>query len=640
MYTYTIGGKNGSKLTLQESKDRIVVRTKNARKLENAVYSAEGKKALSDFGVEQEFPDADVTVLKVSDSVKNTLAARNKAREILKREPELRFAGRVLLDPDGKTPVVYTENLIIKFFDHISTSVCEKVLTEYQLTVKQKPDYSTNLYFAGAPENTGLRIFELAETLLNRKEVELCHPELIRKRALKKIHNKQWHLKATMVNGLPVNAHVNAAVAHALSTGKNIKIAIIDDGVDIDHVEFSAPSKVVHARDISANSNDPRPKVAYDNHGTACAGVATAAGINAAGVAPDALLIPIRLYAELGSFAESQAFKWAVDHGADVISCSWGPQDGDWNNPADPAHTNRVDLPDSTRLAMEYAFTKGRNGKGCVITFAAGNGNENVKYDGYASYPKVIAVAACNDTNKRSVYSDFGDQVWCCFPSSDFGYGPFNHPDPLTSGIYTTDRHGAPGYNNSGDYTDEFGGTSSACPGVAGTIALILSANPELTLQQVKDIIRDTAVKIDPENGQYDVMGHSKFYGYGKVDAAAAVKKALELSKETVIQPVKIISALVNPKGKDRINENISILNTSSTNISLSGWIIEVKGKKLPLTGILKGGEAKTIKLSRTPVVLANTGTNIKLINDQSTTVHTVHYNKEQVKEGQVVAFG
>lgn len=547
MYTYTIGGKNGKKKTLQESKEHLVIRTRNSRDLEDAVYSDAGKKALEDFSIQLEFPDADVTILKINDSVKNQKTVRDNARKILKREPELRFAGRLLLDADGKTPVLYTGNLIIKFFDNVKPAVCEKILAENNLTIKQKPDYALNMYFVGAPENIGVQIFELAELLLQKKEVELCHPELIRKKALRAIHNKQWHLKATTINGTAINAHVNAVAAHALSTGANVKIAIIDDGFDIDHPEFNRPAKIVAARDVTYGINDPRPKSAYDNHGTACAGVAAASGIGCSGVAPDAALIPIRLYEELGSYKESVAFKWAADHGADIISCSWGPPDGHWEDPNDPAHFNFVDMPDSTRLAMEYAFTKGRNGKGCIITFAAGNGNEDIQYDGYASYLKVIAVAACNDTGKRSVYSDYGDAVWCCFPSNDIGSRILGHPEPVTSGIYTTDRKGSAGYNRNGDYTDDFGGTSSACPGIAGTIALMLSVNPDLTLQQVKDIIRDTAVKIDPDNGQYDVMGHSRYYGYGKADAEKAVKKAKQMLDTPAAHPVKITGALVNP---------------------------------------------------------------------------------------------
>jgi len=539
MYTYTLGGKKGKKYVLQESKDMVAVRTRNSRDLKNAIISEKGKKALKDFELVLEFPEADISVFQAKDSVRDKLAVRNKAKKALKKEPELRFAGRVLIDPDSKTLVLYTENIFIKFHDHIETGLCENILAENGLKIKQKPDYARNTYFVGAPENTGLRIFALAESLLGRKEVELCHPELIRKRSLKKIHPMQWHLKVTTINGVSVNANVKAERAHKLSTGENIIIALIDDGFDIDHPEFSKPGKVVHSRDVSSGSNDPRPKNSYNNHGTACAGVAAASGIKASGVAPDCSLMPVRLSSNLGSMAEAAAFKWATDHGADIISCSWGPEDGNWSDPDDPVHSTEVGLPDSTRLAMDYAVTQGRDGKGCIITFAAGNGNEDCKFDGYASYDKVMAVSACNDTGKRCVYSDYGECVWCAFPSSDFGYSPFNHPEPVTAGIYTTDRLGRAGYNTEGDYTDDFGGTSSSCPGVAGTVALMLSANPELTWMQVREIIKETSDKIDKAAGKYDSKGHSIYYGYGRVNAEKAVKRALELKSRYRVRKQK-----------------------------------------------------------------------------------------------------
>ncbi|MHC5719945.1 MAG: S8 family serine peptidase, partial [Nostoc sp.] len=146
-----------------------------------------------------------------------------------------------------------------------------------------------------------------------------------------------------------------------------------------------------------------------------------------------------------------------------------GPADGVWFEPNDPVHNQKVPLPDSTRLAIDFAINKGRNGKGCVILFAAGNGNESVDNDGYASYQKVIAVAACNDFGTRSPYSDFGKAVWCAFPSN-------NGDSSQTPGIWTSDRSGVLGYNSGnrnlgdvgGNYTNEFGGTSSSCPGAAG----------------------------------------------------------------------------------------------------------------------------------------------------------------------------
>jgi Tfp pilus assembly protein PilX len=528
MYTYTFGGKKGKKHILYESSDMVVVRTEKSKELKKAIISGGRRKALKDFTLEMEFPEADIAVYKAKPSVKNRLLIRERARSALKKEPGLRFAGRVLVEEDGRTIVLYTENIFIKFFDNTKPGVCEKIIMKNNLSIKQKPGYAKNAYFVSTPENTGPDVFRIAESLLRMKEVELCHPELIRKKELKVIHPLQWHLKPATVNGVKVDANANVENAHKLSLGKNIIIALIDDGFDIDHPEFSQRGKVVHSKDVSSGSSDPRPRYRHENHGTACAGVATASGVLASGVAPKAALMPVRLSSNLGSMAEGNAFRWAADNGADIISCSWGPADGDWTNPKDPSHKIYTDLPDSTRLAMDYAVFAGRKGKGCIITFAAGNGNEDIKYDGYASYEKVIAVAACNDTGKRSVYSDYGKSVWCSFPSSDIGYAPFKHPEPLTDGIYTTDRVGEEGYNPFDDYTYDFGGTSSACPGVAGTVALMLSVNPDLSWTQVREIIKDTSEKIDRINGKYNAPGHSRLYGYGRVDAEKAVRRAIE----------------------------------------------------------------------------------------------------------------
>jgi subtilisin-like proprotein convertase family protein len=211
-----------------------------------------------------------------------------------------------------------------------------------------------------------------------------------------------------------------------------------------------------------------------------------------------------------------------------VISCSWGPDDGEWWNPDDPLHKSVVPLPDSTRLAIDFAATQGRNGKGCVICWAAGNGNEPVDNDGYASYGKVIAVAACNDQSKRSAYSDTGAAIWCAFPS--------NEPiEPrLTPGIWTTDNSGTSGYNPgqagkgdaSGNYTNSFGGTSSAAPGVAGVVALMLARNPNLRAEDVRALLKTSCDRIDTAGGNYSADGHSPLYGYGRVNAKKAVDAA------------------------------------------------------------------------------------------------------------------
>ena len=568
MYACRYGGKRGTQIQLNIADDLVVVRTKKAKPLAAAITSKKALKLLAQLTPVVQFPEANVSVLQCRQAKDRLVQLRDQAREIFKKEKDIRFAGRVLKDMGNGAPVIYTENFFVKFADGLSPQKCSSVLKTHQLTVKKKLRYAKNAYFVEAPEGTGLDIFRIAQDLLDNENVEFCHPELIREAARRDIAPQQWHLQQTKIGNKTINANVNVTKAWEITQGKNTIIAVIDDGVDIDHEEFKFPGKIVHPKDVTENSNNPRPKDRHysENHGTACAGVACASGRHqASGVAPEATLMPIRLVSNLGSQAEADAFEWAATHGADVISCSWGPPDGQWWNPGDGLHQQNVSLPDSTRLAIDYAVTQGRGGKGCVITWAAGNGNENVEYDGYASYDKVIAVAACNDRNTRSVYSDFGQSVWCTFPSSDFGHAAFNHPSPQTPGIWTTDRAGSAGYNpgvlnpdasnppgdDHGNYTEDFGGTSSACPGIAGIAALILAANPDLHWNEVKDILRQAGVKIDKTAGAYDSDGHSPYYGYGRPDAGQAVQLAKEKSGVTYKQLTLAASAKGSLKGTD-----------------------------------------------------------------------------------------
>jgi subtilisin family serine protease len=540
------GGKQGLQYELAISDEHIVVRTNTRSPLigetpfEVAPVSAEARSILNQFQLQTRFRAAGVEILHTQASVEGS-ALLERARAILKQEPEVEFAGRVLLDTASRQPVVYTENFFVKFDGEAEANVCQEILARYGLTIKRQLEYARNAYFVAAPGGTGLTVFEIAERLLDEESVELCHPELIREARKRQAFPQQWHLKQTTIGAKTIDAHANVEAAWELSDGTGTIIAIVDDGVDIDHEELCGSDKIVAPRDVTRQTNNPKPGNG-NNHGTACAGVACASGkIGASGVAPGAKLMPIRLASNLGSQAEADAFVWAAQNGADVISCSWGPPDGEWWNPNDPVHNQVVPLPDSTRLAMDYAITKGRNGKGCVICFAAGNGNESVDNDGYASYSKVIAIAACNDFGKKSAYSDFGQAVWCAFPSN-------NGEPSQTPGIWTTDRSGRVGYNPGnisrgdalGNYTNSFGGTSSACPGAAGVAALIIARNPNLRWDEVREMIKNSCDRIDQEGGQYDANGHSPYYGYGRINT----RKAVELAMPSQPSPVVIFKAV------------------------------------------------------------------------------------------------
>jgi len=529
------GGKKGQAVQYEVDPELVAVRTRSKRSFRGGPAPRPEAALLEEMDLVAEFPDAGVEVYRKRPGGRVSV---DTLRDALRKAPDTRFAGRVLVEVRSKEPVVYTENIFVKFRDEEEWEDCVEVLRQAGLTVKRELAYATNAFFGAAPEGTGQSVFAIANALLEREDVEYCHPEVVQPAMRRTIFAQQWHLKTTTTNGQTVAASANVEAAHAITQGEGVSIAVIDDGFDLAHEEFSSSGKIVAAQDFRSLDNDPSPGPG-DDHGTACAGVACADGrFGASGVAPKARLMPLRMPFSLNSQRLADAFVWAADRGADVISNSWGPPDGPWFQPEDPRHLRSFPLPDNIRLAVDYAADNGRGGKGCVILFAAGNGNESVDLDGYASYGKVLAVAACNDRGKRSVYSDFGNAVFCSFPSNDFGFPPEGRPDPLTPGIWTIDRTGRAGYNPDPDtgqiagdadlkYTNGFGGTSSACPGAAGVAALVIARNPALRRQEVKEILKQSCDRIDPSGGTYDATGHSKKYGYGRLNAETAVRQAL-----------------------------------------------------------------------------------------------------------------
>ncbi len=319
----------------------------------------------------------------------------------------------------------------------------------------------------------------------------------------------------------PLGWHLQAAripAAWCLTRGRGVTIAVIDDAVDTRHPEFRG--RVVPGRDVEARSGDTRPR-GWEPHGTKCAGVACAAGLRVSGVAPAARLMPIRvpsLSRGVGLPTEAAAIRWAAEHGADVICCAWGP-------PA-PAQRGGT-LPAHTRAAINRAVQHGRGGRGCVIVWSAGNDGCDISHNGYASYSGVVAVGACNDRGTWCRYSNWGDALWCVFPSSDTAGAARARAEISTTTPVGSFRLGET------FYTDSFGHTSAACAGVAGLCALILSANPDLAWREVKEMLRASCVRVDESEGMYDASGHSRYYGYGRPDAARAVELARALRSGT-----------------------------------------------------------------------------------------------------------
>jgi subtilisin family serine protease len=144
-----------------------------------------------------------------------------------------------------------------------------------------------------------------------------------------------------------------------------------------------------------------------------------------------------------------------------------------------------------------------------------------------ANIPETIGVGACTNQGKRSSYSQGGKEIDFVAPSSGGTLGIFTTdiPDPNRGFNLGNPIQGDP----QGFYTNSFGGTSSATPLAAGIGALLLSVNPNLKAEEVRQIMRVTADKINPDDARYDANGFSEGYGFGRVNAKRALEKVREM---------------------------------------------------------------------------------------------------------------
>jgi len=288
---------------------------------------------------------------------------------------------------------------------------------------------------------------------------------------------QQWSIKYDesfyRQNGIDSEANINIEDSFTKYSGKGIKVAVIDDGFDINHPEIKDKIVKTASVDNSGNvSSDATHVSGYDSHGTAVAGIIAASdnNIGIMGIAPDVELILIRYPYVLSDDVVIEMFEQALDAGADVINCSWG--------------TNNVS--DTIRDYINHISTYGRDGKGVIVVFASGNFNEDISTD-ESSISSVIGVGATDKDNLRTNYSNFGKDLDIVAPG---GY---------TLGITTLDPIGnngssIDGYNRYNENTNgkpvSFIGTSASAPIISGVIALGLEKNSDLTREEIQEVLK------------------------------------------------------------------------------------------------------------------------------------------------------
>ncbi|MEM7580153.1 MAG: S8 family serine peptidase, partial [Cyanobacteria bacterium P01_A01_bin.80] len=476
------------------------------------------------------------------------------------------FASHVYHFKDNPGTSVYLgDQIAIEFLDSSTDAHISYIAERFGLVRhKQVMGLANTFVFLTGKQATENPI-KIANRLMGLDEVLVAEPNVFVNvqpyyKPREPLYSRQWYLNHNGGHFLAMGSDISVEKAWDITRGnRSTVVAVVDDSFDLNHPDFQGKGKIVAPKDLKDQDFLPLPEEKDQaSHGTSCAGIAIAEenGEGIAGVAPGCSLMPIRTTGYLDDESVENIFDWAISQGASIISCSWS------------ASAVYFPLSLRQRAAISRAATEGRNGKGCVVLFAAGNANRpvngnvyergwvknivrgNTKWlNGFAAHTDVIAVSASTSLKKKAAYSNWGNHISVCAPSNNATPGMwfqetgfvYTQPGIAESlhgrGMVTTDQLGDAGYSND-DYTGNFGGTSSATPVVAGVAALILSANPDLSGKQVKRLLEESADKIvdhDPDPqlglrlGSYNESGHSQWFGYGKVNAAKAVQAAHKL---------------------------------------------------------------------------------------------------------------
>jgi len=328
----------------------------------------------------------------------------------------------------------------------------------------------------------------------------------------------QWHLhNPTSVGGQGTDARLPGAWARGL-TGQGVLVAAVDDGFEPSHPDLSANYNSTHSYDFRDGDANPQG-LSGDHHGTAVTGIMAARGGNGVGVtgsAPYASWSGLRI-----GFGSSWTDSAVYDA---VLFRSSGA-----NTPIKIKNHSYGTLSVWDQSTSEAVARQISTQAGTIHVQSAGNSREGTADDSAKHYsrtiPENIVVAAIAPNGRYSYYSNYGAPVFVAAPSS-------GDVDASTRiGTLTTDRMNSAGYNGIADqnYTAGFGGTSSAAPLVAGILALLKEARPDLStrfakhlLARYSDVIHESDSSSTSDGGWRANAAGFKFnqnYGFGQINA-------------------------------------------------------------------------------------------------------------------------
>ena len=484
------------------------------------------------------------------------------------------------------------------------------------------------------------------------------------------LFNLQWHLENTGIAGGTVDADVDAAAAWDVTTGSpNTVISVVDDGMEFTHPDL-APNLFVNPGEIAGNGidddangyvddtngwdfttngtlgdNNPGADSTNDAHATSVAGVAAGVGNNGTGVtgmAQTARILPVRIFGSTGSATTDANIASAVYYAAGRTRDGLGQ----WTN-VQVMNNSWGGGPNSAAITSAFTWAAGsaRGGLGTAVLIASGNDSaSSVSFPATlaGTTPGVMAVGASTNFDTRATYSNYGSALSFVAPSDGRTYGG-------TADVVTVDRVGTNGYNwsntwagtGSNDYTDQFGGTSSATPLSAGIAALVLSRAADLGISlsaaQVKGLLRNTTDLVGPSSVTYgSVTGSNLEFGTGRLNAASAVR-GVGIAELGVFQGrTSVANGATLNLGSLRVGNTLTrtfrLRNEGTVPLSLSNLSI-AGGADFTISsglgsGTLAVGEATTFTVQFAPTVGGAQSAVVTLLsNDGDEGTYTINLN-------------
>ncbi|MDR0853073.1 MAG: S8 family serine peptidase [Clostridiales Family XIII bacterium] len=323
-----------------------------------------------------------------------------------------------------------------------------------------------------------------------------------------------------------------------------VKVAVVDTGLDITHEDLAANVIAEKAWNFVDKNTNVTDSADGQQHGTHVAGILSADTNNGKGIAGvsynRAKIIPYKVFYKnsLGEDVTDSSkliatYKRAINDGCKIVNMSLGGYGND----------------KALNKAVDDAYKRG------IITVAAAGNADKSAYVFPSDFENVISVVATAKNGKRTAYSDHNKYKDIAAPGGDYG----GNGD--SDGILSTKPGNA--------YTYKCG-TSMATPYISGIIALIWSSYPELSVEQIKDILYLTAT----DKG---ANGRDDYYGYGLVNAKNAMGLAgdVHLNKNVLKNVVKCkikISATNSTTGKFNVKVSTSDSWAPVSSVRLAVW--------------------------------------------------------------------